>query len=294
MDDWDDEGRIHPCTWRKARTRVLLEELPSCLDKRWATSVGDDVRFHGFEARPFTLHFVLPHAFHLLQHTTPRSSAHATRRTPLPYPSEKKLPPPPSRPRVHLLSRVHLLHPPGEAPTVHLRKGSVSAGGTSFRARGRVDGDARSYGAHFCARQHARWQRLVDVSHERQQGADEGEELHVPGAEACGWLEATSKEKAGGGPHVCCDGVCSNEAMRSRKEEEKRRNEWKERRRGRGWTARADQTRVLQVVVNEGEPPESALRRFRRAVMSSGVIPEVRGRETVHAWMDRDAREEEG
>lgn len=207
----------------------------------------------------------------------PRSSAHATRHTSLSYPSEKKLPSPLSRPRVHLLSGVQLLRPSGKSPSVHLPKGGVSACGTSFRARGRVDGDARSYGAHFCARQHARWQRLVDVSHERQQGADEGEELHVPGAEACGWLEATSKERAGGGPHVCFHGVCSNEAMRSRKEEEKRWNEWKERRRGRGWTARADQTRVLQVVVNEGEPPESALRRFRRAVMSSGVIPEVRG-----------------
>lgn len=199
-----------------------------------------------------------------------------------------------SRPRVHLLSRVHVLRPSGEAPSVHLPKGGVSAGGTSFRARRHVDGDARSYGAHICARQHARWQRLVDVSHERQQGADEGEELHVPGAEACGWLEATSKEKAGGGPHLCCDGVCSNEAMRSRKEEEKRGNERKARRRGRGWTALADETRVLQVVVNEGEPPESALRRFRRAVMSSGVIPEVRGGETMHARMERDVREEEG
>lgn len=158
--------------------------------------------------------------------------------------------------------------------------------------------DARSNGTHVFARQHAWLQRVVDVSHERQQGADEGEELHVPGAEACEMDGSRTEGMAGGGPHLCCHGVRSNASMRSR--------------RGRKGTVRTngrrkdvdvegrhvltEKKRVLQVVVNEGEPPESALRRFRRAVMSSGVIPEVRedgrGRRTVHAWMQVNERME--
>jgi len=49
-----------------------------------------------------------------------------------------------------------------------------------------------------------------------------------------------------------------------------------------------------EVVVGETEPAESAIRRFRRAVMQAGVIPEVRRRryfETPQDIMKRKEKE---
>eukprot|EP00894_Picocystis_sp_ML_P004446 jgi/Pico_ML_1/54963/g95.t2 len=53
-----------------------------------------------------------------------------------------------------------------------------------------------------------------------------------------------------------------------------------------------DKSFMCQVVVNEGEPPESALRRFRRAVMSAGVIPEVRRRRYFENTQDIKKRKD--
>mmetsp|Transcript_16827 Transcript_16827/g.36609 ORF Transcript_16827/g.36609 Transcript_16827/m.36609 type:complete len:88 (+) Transcript_16827:85-348(+) len=47
-----------------------------------------------------------------------------------------------------------------------------------------------------------------------------------------------------------------------------------------------------EVVVGESEPAESAIRRFRRAVMQAGVIPEVRRRRYFETPQDIKKRKE--
>lgn len=64
-------------------------------------------------------------------------------------------------------------------------KGGVSGGRGRLRARESDRRDARSYGAHFRARQHACIHGAFFDARERKQGADEGQELHVPGETAC-------------------------------------------------------------------------------------------------------------